>query len=217
MIAFVEKIFRYLRRRFIDAPRGLGHPVPAAAFDREYAAGHWDLLFAPEELPRNRLLLDLTLALTPHPRVLDIGCGSDRLAQLLAPHAPARYFGLDLSTEGLERARTLALPECEFLVGDFETWRPAEAERFDAIIFNESIGYARDPAVTLAAFATYLAPCGQLLVSYFRSGNHDALRRRITRHFVVSRAEIIASSGGQVWDIRALRPSAPSAVSPSPA
>lgn len=36
----LTKILRHLRRRFIDAPRGFGHPVPAAAFDAEYRSGH---------------------------------------------------------------------------------------------------------------------------------------------------------------------------------
>ena len=39
MSGLFAKIFRHLRRRFVDGPRGLGHPVPAEAFDREYASG----------------------------------------------------------------------------------------------------------------------------------------------------------------------------------
>jgi len=88
-----------MRRRLIDGPRGLGQPVPAEVFDRDYAAGRWDLLFADEETPRNRTVADLIAGVAPQPTVLDVGCGSGRLAQLLTPVRPARYLGMDLSAQ----------------------------------------------------------------------------------------------------------------------
>ncbi len=206
MISFTRRLIQRLRRRFLDAPRGLGHPVPASAFDREYDSGHWDLLFGEAELPRNRVLLDFVVSLAPRPAVLDIGCGSGRLAQLLAPHRPSRYVGLDLSSAGLRRARALGLAGCEFIAGDFETWRPTGTDTFDTIIFNESIGYARDPRSTLRAFAPYLRPNGLILVSYFRSGNHRALWQRIAACFTVARECTVRNARGQAWDIRALHP-----------
>lgn len=208
MTHFAAKVIRHLRRRFIDAPRGLGHPVPRSAFDREYAAGHWDLLFTDAELPRYAVLLELILAASPHPTVLDIGCGNGRLAQLLAPHHPQRYLGLDLSPEGLRCARALALPACEWIEADFEHWQPAHGDSFDAVIFNESIGYATDPRATLAAFAPLVRPGGTLLVSYFRSGNYRAIWRRITRQFPVRSERCVCNDRHQVWDIRALRTTA---------
>jgi SAM-dependent methyltransferase len=203
-MSLVSRIFRRLRRQLIDTPRGLGHPVPAAAFDREYDSGHWDLLFSEEELPRNEALVRQVAALPrPHPVVLDIGCGSGRLAQLLAPLRPAHYLGLDLSPAGLSRARTLGLPECEFIEGDFETWRPPAGSSFDAVIFNESLGYARDPRATLLAFAPWVRPGGFLLVSLFQSGNHRALWQRLTQRLAVLQETVVR---GQVWDIRAFSP-----------
>jgi len=59
------RLFSAVRRRLIDNPRGLGHPVPAEVFDRDYAAGRWDLLFADEEMPRNRAVADLIAGVTP--------------------------------------------------------------------------------------------------------------------------------------------------------
>lgn len=206
MIPFLRRGFRWLRRRLLDAPRGLGHPVPAAAFDREYESGHWALLFGEAELPRNRMLVELIAEIASRPAVLDIGCGSGRLAQLLAPSQPSRYLGLDLSSAGLRRARTLELSGCEFIEGDFETWRPGSGDLFDAIVFNESIGYARDPRATLLAFAPHLRPGGRFVISYFQSGNHAALWGRIVRRFTVTRATSVQGKDGQVWDLRVLTP-----------
>jgi len=62
----------------------------------------------------------------------------------------ARYVGVDLSSAALQRAQAFGLSGCEFVRGDFETWLPTE--RFDVVVFNESIGYARDPAATVRRF-----------------------------------------------------------------
>lgn len=206
-MSLASRIIQRLRRQLIDAPRGLGHPVPAAAFDREYDSGHWDLLFNDEELPRNEALVRQIVALPrAHPAVLDIGCGSGRLAQLLAPLRPAHYLGVDLSAAGLRRARSLGLPGCEFIEGNFETWRPPAAQMFDAVIFNESIGYASDPRATLLAFAPCVRAGGFLLVSMFQSGNHVALWQRIASRFAVVEETVIRGPHGQAWDIRAFSP-----------
>jgi len=206
------RLFSAVRRRLIDNPRGLGHPVPAEVFDRDYAAGRWDLLFADEEMPRNRAVADLIAGVTPHPTVLDIGCGSGRLAQLLAPVGPARYVGVDLSSAALQRAQALGLSGCEFVRGDFETWLPTE--RFDVVVFNESIGYARDPAATVRRFfGCLISPLG-FIVSYYRSGNYTAIWRRIAGVAETNRAVVIRSERGAIWDIKLLQPRSRAGVPP---
>jgi SAM-dependent methyltransferase len=199
-----NRLFSAVRRRLIDGPRGLGHPVAADVFDRDYAAGRWDLLFAEEEMPRNQAVIGLISAITPRPAVLDVGCGSGRIAQLLAPLPPTRYLGVDLSGAALQRAQALGLGGCEFFRGDFETWFPAE--RFDVVVFNESLGYARDPAATVRRFSGCLNPPGGLVVSYYRSGNHAAIWRRIAGVAVEIQAVVVRNERGAIWDIKLLRP-----------
>jgi SAM-dependent methyltransferase len=198
------RLLSAMRRRLIDSPRGFGHPVPAEVFDRDYAAGRWDLLFAAEETPRNRAVADLIAGVAPQPTVLDVGCGSGRLAQLLVPLRPTRYVGVDWSTAALQRAQALGLDGCEFVRGDFETWLPTE--RFDVVVFNESIGYARDPAMTVRRFFDRLNFSGALIVSYFRSGNHAAIWRRIAVPADPIREFVIHNGRGAIWDIKLLRP-----------
>ncbi|HTZ20334.1 MAG TPA: class I SAM-dependent methyltransferase [Opitutaceae bacterium] len=199
----VARLFAAVRRRLIDKPRGLGHPVPAEVFDRDYAAGRWDLLFADQETPRNRMVADLIAEMAPHPTVLDLGCGSGRLAQLLAPSRPARYVGMDLSGAALQRAQALGLGGCEFVQGDFETWYPAD--RFDVVVFNESIGYARDPAATVRRFFGCLNNPGGLIVSYYRSGNYAAIWRRIVGVAATTREVVVRNGPDTIWDIKLLR------------
>jgi SAM-dependent methyltransferase len=206
------RLFSAVRRRLIDDPRGLGHPVPAEVFDRDYAAGRWDLLFADEEAPRNQMVADLIASVAPQPAVLDVGCGSGRLAQLLAPSRPARYVGVDLSSAALQRAQALGLGGCEFVRGDFETWHPTE--RFDVVVFNESIGYARDPAATVNRFFGSLNAPGVLVVSYYRSGNYTAIWRRIAGIAETSREVVVRSDRGATWDIKLLRERLPAGARP---
>lgn len=185
---------------------GLGRPVPVEALDREYATGHWDHFFGPEERARHDALIELILAVHARPRLLDLGCGSGRLVSLLPADALADYLGVDVSAEGLRRARALALPppRDRFEQHDFEAWTPARGA-YDVITFNECLGYAPDPLRTARRFAAALAPGGAVIVSHFRSGNHEAFWRRLARDFAFPLKREATNTRGQTWDLRVLR------------
>jgi SAM-dependent methyltransferase len=193
-----------LRRKFLHAPAGYGRPIPKAALDHEYSSGSWAHFRELPELARQSVVVGAVTALYPNPSILDLGCGSGRLAQLFAPHPFARYLGLDISTEGLRLARELRLARCEFLEGDFETWRPAE--KFDVIMFSECIGYARDPGALTAAFAGHLAPGGMVVVSHFRFGHWLAHWRRVERRLALFDRTTVTNIKNQTWDVGLLRP-----------
>jgi SAM-dependent methyltransferase len=202
----LAKLRDRLLQKFVRDPAGYGRPVPAAAFDREYRSGNWDHFSSFAELPRTLVLAGAIHHFLPGaPSVLDLGAGSGRLAVALQPYAPGRYLGVDLSPEAVARARALGLPGMEFVEGDFETWRPAE--KFDAIVFNESIGYARDPAATCRAFAAHLTPGGKFFVSLYQSGNFAAQWRRLEGACtLVEAAAVRDRTGEKTWDIKVLAP-----------
>ncbi len=198
-----QRILRGLAQRFIHGPRGGGKPVPETALDAEYSSGNWDHFFDGRELPRYETLTGLIRAHAAQPpRLLDVGCGSGRLAAQFSPGELGAYLGVDLSGEGLQRAEQLGLADARFFHGDFETWRPGEA--WDVIVFNEVIGYARDPGVTVAAFLPALAPGGVLIVSLYRWGNHAAIWRRIGRNATVLKSLEAGGPASVIWDIKVL-------------
>jgi len=203
MLNFLRKALDYAAYKLIREPRGGGKPVPEAALDHEYSSGQWDSFFSPQEQPRYDALVATIRHAHPCPCLLDIGCGSGRLAQLLLPEHITTYTGLDLSAEGLRRARSLGLQGTHFLHADFETWRSDELH--DVIVINETLGYARDPARVALAFASQLQPGGCLVVSYFRAGNHAALWQRLDRHFHFADEKVIHNSTGLTWDIKTLQ------------
>jgi SAM-dependent methyltransferase len=186
------------------APAGHGRPISSAAADAEYTTGAWSHFQTTPELARYLVLAGTIAELHPRATILDLGCGTGRLAQLLTPHQPRRLLGVDFSTEAVRRARELALPRCEFLTADFESWRPAE--KFEVIVFNEVVGYARDPGALVAAFLPALTPGGHVLISYYRSGHWAAIWRRIERHVEPVETTTLTNARHQTWDLKVLRP-----------
>lgn len=195
-----------LLQKFVRDPAGYGRPIAKDALDREYRSGNWDHFFAWDELPRNLVLAGaINFHFADTPRVLDLGCGNGRLATVFQRYSFSRYLGVDLSTEAIARARALGLARMEFIEGNYETWRPDE--KFEAISFNECIGYASDPAATLRAFSAHLAPNGLFFLSHFRFGTYAAQWRRMaTVCDTVHATAVMSADGRQVWDIRVLRP-----------
>lgn len=204
MPGLITRLKERLERKLIRDPAGYGRPVPKEALDNEYRSGHWDHFFGFDELPRNLVLAGSIQHFFPRPSVLDVGCGSGRLADLFRRYDHDRYVGVDLSAEGVARARSLGLPGTEFFEGNYETWRPEG--RFEAIVFNECIGYARDPAATLVAFQPHLAPKGLFFLSHFRFGSYRAQWRRMERVAEVVAATAVMGERGRIWDIKVLRP-----------
>jgi SAM-dependent methyltransferase len=203
-MAASSNLFTRLRRKFFLDRAGYGRPVPPAIFDGEYTSGAWAHFGHDAELARQVLVAGLAAHLHPHPAVLDLGCGSGRLAQLLQPFQPRRYLGVDISPAGLALARGLVLEGCEFVEADFESWRAPEP--FETICFSECLGYARDPGALVAAFAPALTAGGHFIISYYRSGHWEAIWRRIDAHARTLEGTVVSNSRGQTWDIRVLQP-----------
>lgn len=204
---FRRDLLSRLRHKFFLAPAGYGKPVPKEALDHEYSSGAWAHFHQLPEQPRQVLVAGMTACLHATPAVLDIGCGSGRLAQLFQPFNARRYVGIDLSSEGIARAQMLGLKDCEFIEASFETWTPSET--FDVILFSECIGYARDPGALVKRFLPYLAADGHMIISHFRFGNWEAHWDRVLRHVRPVESVSITNSLGQTWDVKVLQPAGP--------
>lgn len=200
----IKRVWNFFYYRFVHAPRGGGKPVPVDALNEEYRSGNWDHFFGPSEQARHEILVELIYAHGGQkPDLLDLGCGSGRLAAMLDPQRMGEHLGVDLSTEGLARASALNLSHARFEQGNFEEWRPAKS--YDVVTFNECIGYAVHPASTASTFARFIKPGGVMIISHFRYGNHVAVWKSIEEHFSVVDARTAANDRGQVWDLKVLK------------
>ncbi len=98
-------------------------------------------------------------------RVLDIGTGTGRMLELLAPHARAGV-GVDASRAMLALARSrLARPGLGHLsVRQADMYSMPLAHQFDLVLMHMVLHYAEDPAAALAEAARVMAPGGTLIV-----------------------------------------------------
>ena len=149
------------------AARVLAERARVASDSFRRTGADWDEMRALD-LPAaavEQALLDL-LPPGPIDRLLDIGTGTGRLLELLAPRA-ASALGIDASRAMLALARArLATPElmhCAVRLADMYRLPLADAG-FDVIILQMVLHYAEDPSGALAEAARVLRPGGQLLV-----------------------------------------------------
>lgn len=123
----------YLEHDFLDAyALHTARRIETTSYQAAVGAGdNWD---AHGELQRDFLI---SRGLKPHHRLLDVGCGTGRLARKVAPYLEVgRYHGLDIAEAAIGAARTVALEEGwidrspTFWVGEIPT---DIAPRFDFI------------------------------------------------------------------------------------
>jgi ArsR family transcriptional regulator len=119
-------------------------------------------------LPAEAVETALLASLPPAPvgRLLDIGTGTGRLLELLAPRIAAGV-GIDASRAMLALARTrLAKPglgHCAVRLADMYRL-PLPDAMFDAVVLQMVLHHAEDPAAALAEAARVLRPGGALVV-----------------------------------------------------
>ncbi|HJQ60771.1 MAG TPA: metalloregulator ArsR/SmtB family transcription factor [Vineibacter sp.] len=111
--------------------------------------------------------------------LLDIGTGTGRILQVLAPHV-ARAIGIDQSREMLAVARNnlanAGVAKVEIRQGDMYAL-PLPANAVDVVTIHQVLHYAEDPAAVLREAARVLRPGGIVLVVDFAPHDLVELRR----------------------------------------
>jgi ubiquinone/menaquinone biosynthesis C-methylase UbiE/DNA-binding transcriptional ArsR family regulator len=145
----------------------------------ERLAPNWDRirsLHAPEDVVEAAILE--AIGGKPIRSLLDLGTGTGRMLQLLAPRA-ARAVGLDASHAMLSVARAnlerAGLTRVELRQGDVYA-PPFARGSFDLIVVHQVLHYLDDPARALREAGRLLAPGGRLLIVDFAPHNLEFLR-----------------------------------------
>ena len=117
---------------------------------------------------------------TPLHGVLDLGTGTGRMLELLAPLAD-RAVGIDQSPAMLNVARTrlerAGLRNVQLRQGDIYAL-PVERDGYDLVIVHQVLHYLDDPARAVREAARAVRPGGRLVVVDFAPHGHEFLREQ---------------------------------------
>lgn len=172
-------------RRHLAAIRAAREATAEAYFARH--AAEWDTLRSlhtpdgPVEGALMQALDGMTGAMTGSGTlgtVLDVGTGTGRIAELLAPNA-VHVTGFDKSPEMLRiaRARLQKLPADRhaLIQGDFAALPFADAS-FDTLLFHQVLHYAQEPEAVLAEAARVTRPGGRIAIVDLAAHDREELR-----------------------------------------
>lgn len=124
----------------------------------------------------------LAEALAPAPlgRVLDIGTGTGRMAELFAEHAE-HVLALDKSPAMLRVARArlqhLGSERIDMIQGDF-TSLPLPDASVDTVLFHQVLHFAQNPAEALCEAARVTREGGRIAIVDFAAHQREELRER---------------------------------------
>ncbi len=114
----------------------------------------------------------------PVQTLLDLGTGTGRMLELLAPRA-TRAVGIDQSPQMLALARDrlekAGLRNVQLRQGDIYAL-PVEHDRYDLVIIHQVLHYLDDPARAVREAARALRPSGRLLIIDFAPHEEESLR-----------------------------------------
>lgn len=144
----------------------------------EYRRPDLERFWAHGERDLDKLLDALGVAVDPHARVLEIGCGVGRLTRVLSARA-ASVLAVDVSERMLEIAKghNTALVNVEWVLGDGATLAGIDSGSVDACVSHVVFQHIPDAEVTLS----YVAEMGRVLRpagwAAFQISNHPGVHR----------------------------------------
>jgi 2-polyprenyl-6-hydroxyphenyl methylase/3-demethylubiquinone-9 3-methyltransferase len=161
----------------------------------------WRFLGSHDEAAHYALIAGLVQRFAPRARLLDAGCGTGLLYDLLRHTSLASYRGVDVSPEAIRDATArLACDRATFAVADFESAVPS-AGAYDAIVFNESIYYAADPAGTLRSYLDAVGVDGVVIVSVRRRRRNRRIVQALRRSGPPALSACVGNRRRQRWDV----------------
>jgi 2-polyprenyl-3-methyl-5-hydroxy-6-metoxy-1,4-benzoquinol methylase len=184
--------------------RGRGMREPRSLWEEQYRSGQWNYLDSASEIAHYMVIVGYVQHFSPNPAILDVGCGHGRLFQLLHRYPFKKYLGVDFSADAIRRAQSLTSDGARFERVDFQQFVPAD--RYDAIIFNESIYYAPRPEKLLRRYMSALTSDGVMIVSMCQNRWQGPIWSSLQSAAEVVHSTAVTSEKDLTWHVRVLRP-----------
>lgn len=156
-----------------------------------------------DEMGHLSVLAGHFLALKRGGSLLDVGCGDGILQEWLTDGAYSRYVGVD-KDDVIEHSLHRGDERTMFVRADMNAFVPPQ--RFDAVVFCESLYYLHDTIGGLRRYQRYLADDGVFLVSMWASEKNSARWRDISVWFDVLDETQVTNAAGTRWTCKAFVP-----------
>lgn len=173
-----RKLFKYSKERI----------------DHQFSQGKWDWLVSLDEMPRYSLLAGGHRYHNPGGSILDAGCGQGILLERFKEDDYSFYLCIDFSEAAIQKITPRSKVNC--VQADISEYVPTQ--KFDSIIFNESLYYVKNPLKQLARYLTFLNPDGFIFISIHLRKNAE-LVEQIKEQFVVVDSNIVSNKNGETW------------------
>ncbi len=160
--SIIAKIGSFIRRKISQKHR----------FNQQYEKNLWGGLRAIEDLGRYSLIVGYSRFFFTNARILDLGCGEGVLLERFTPSDYSYYQGIDISDVAIDNARKNGKSKAFFMTGDLNTLYIEE--KFDVIIYNESLYYLTSPKNAVKSILKNLNPDGIVIVSNFNKYGKEA-------------------------------------------
>ena len=170
-------------------------------FNLQYENNEWNSLRNLADLGRYSLIVGYVKYFFKNARVADLGCGEGILLERFTLSDYSYYLGVDISEVAIESARKKENSNARFIVGNLDKLKIEG--NFDAIIYNESMCYMKDPNNAVLSLFKNLNPGGIFIVSNYN--NHgkepDALWIQLAEILDLHERTRITNMAGDIWTI----------------
>ena len=172
-------------------------------WDERWADPRFYSEYRLDELAHYSVLAGYVKTLKPGATVLDVGCGDGILRSHFSDDAFSTYLGIDFP-EAIARAAKRMDDQTSFQAIDMRAF--TTSERFEVIVFNESLYYVNDPIAELRRYSHFLRRGGIFLVSMHRKPRSERIWRDIGATFEMLDRVTIANRRGVEWILGAFQP-----------
>lgn len=193
MASLSAKILSFVKRKILRLSRD--------RWNYQYARGQWEGLKQEED--RFQAVIRIMRQLHPHPQILEIGCGDAVLLRKMQPDTFASFTGVDISDVAIAAAKSLERDGTRFRAADMNTYQPDD--RFDLIVFNESLYYTKQTVALLQRYEAFLKPGGCFIVTAVQNKYTKDFWPPLEAAYQTGLADEV-SNGQHLWHIRQLLP-----------